>query len=759
MTRRVSPHRRERAAIFEAKSEATHRDRMFVKRRQFLKGSAGLAGLLALPGCGGGVAGTATASPTDSPPPNPPSPPPSAPPPTGGIDGQTTAVLGLNSPLRQTAAPFAFGHPFRQGDVPSGRYVVGDSTDWQCSPLTYWPDGSLKHAIVAGRIDISAARASVALRVSSAAPTGAALTESDLAAALPVVVIDAGAFSWMLKSSVGTADLNRTVCTGPVMSNFIYRKPVAGSNHLVLWADVRVYKGGNVEIFPWVENAYFLVAGPANDLRTYAVTVDGVQKFMQSIDVKHHTRVPLLDGTTFSYWTRADPEITPAHDRAYLMATKLVPNYGWLSPSEAALNGLAQAYAPNAVVGVNNPMSMAGGSGSIIPRYQAFYVTTGGDARAYRAAIVMGLSGGSWSMHYRDENTNEPIKLSSYPAASLQGGTPAIPAATGGVNASFGTNPTTHQPSFGYLPFLITGRWWFWEELAFWATLNYLTANANQRRGESAYQSGVFYSPSGAAGLLDPRNGSYANRGAHWSICHLAQVMALTPSSHGTYPDWQASWEANTAFYRAIFMDGTFAPGRVSPQGIVAGYARYQYASNSQTYAYTEGFESTYGPLVWGFASDLGLPQSAASVANQNAVRDYAYRFVVQRAGDGLNGNYNWRRFAVFDYPTFLVESSPTTWLTSAQSYAVLEAGRNLATLSAAPGLSLKQHGSDVDMAAGTSTANDYFPVAMSALAYAVDHGAADASAAWSRIAGASNFASSMVNEHNNPHHGIVPRG
>ena len=196
---------------------------------------------------------------------------------------------------------------------------------------------------------------SVPLKAGEVVTTNAAaLTEAELASSMPRTVLSAGDFVWTLNSSVGTSDRARTVCTGPVMSNFIYRKPVTGSNHLVLWADVRVYKGGNVEIFPWVENAYFLVAGPINDVRIYNLTIDGVSRFNQSIDVKHHTRVPLLSGSSFSYWTGSDPDITPKHDSAYLKSTKLVPNYGWNSPSATALNALQQSYTPNTLAGINS---------------------------------------------------------------------------------------------------------------------------------------------------------------------------------------------------------------------------------------------------------------------------------------------------------------------------------------------------------------------------------------------------------------------
>jgi hypothetical protein len=517
----------------------------------------------------------------------------------------TLPAFRVNSAIGGTSLPFAFGHVFRQGDVPSGQVALGTGgTDWQCSPLTFWSDGSLRHAVIAGRATCTSGVDKSITLSSATNPGGTALTEADLASALSTVNITAGAFTWTVNASVGTADRHRTVCFGPVMSNFIYRKPVAGHNHLVLWADVRLYVGGNVEIFPWVENAYLTAASPTNDIRTYTVTIGGVTRFTQSIDVKHHTRVPLLSGV-LSYWTGTDPQITPKHDAAYLKATKMVPNYADLVPSSTTLNALQQTYAPNTLAGMTQPMDNAGGSGDIIPNPQVFYITSSGDARAYNAAIVRGLAGGSYSIHYRDDSTNDIIKFGSYPNASLDGtSTPAIPAGTGGSNGTWGTNATTHQPSFGYLPFIITGRWWFWEESAFWTTYNYLQCSAIRRRGEATF-GGPYYHASGSAGVADTRNGAYANRGAHWQINRISQTLALCPTSHPTYSDWITAWEANAEFYKATYVDGTFGSNLVSPQGILGGYARYPVGSggsNAVTVVYGEGFENNYGPLVWGFA-------------------------------------------------------------------------------------------------------------------------------------------------------------
>lgn len=680
------------------------------------------------------------------------------------VVGNTITTFTLSATSATTAAPFTFALAFKQGDVPAGYVTLAtEATDFQCRVLTAWSDGSAKHAIIAGRANTINGNTVLTL-TSGNDPGGAALTETDLSTALPTTTIAAGAFTWTLNSSVGTADLHRTVCTGPVMSNFIYRKAVSGSNHLVLWADVRVYKGGNVEIFPWVENAYLTVAGPTNDIRTYNVTIGGVSRFNQSIDVKHHTRIPLLTGSTFSYWTGADPGITPKHDRTYLMSTKLVPNYGYTSPSETVLKELPQTYTPNTLAGMSTGMGAGGTSAALIGHSSnnshALYVTSNADVRAYKAAVVFGLSGGSWSTHYRDESTNNPLKFTSYPSASTEwGGTPSIPAGTGGEN---GTAVISHQPSFGYVPFLLTGRWWFWEESAFWATWNYLYARPDTRRGETNIGSGVYRNANGSAGIIDSRGGGGTARAAPWAHRTLAQTLALCPSSHPIYTDLKASWEAHTDFYSALYVNGTFGSGWVCPQGDLGQYASTpDFSWNGDTTSWWgAAWESAFAVQMWGYSSELGLPQTAQSEANHLAVRNHAYKIVTSRLGD--NTTFNWRRFGVYYYP-FGADSAgapPEIWYTPAQSHAKYLSVFGLASIQDTAGLSLKQHSSDTDMTGGAfdSTASDYFKFSFAGLAYAVDHGATGAAAGYNKIIGASNFNAIVSLWNDNPSHAIAPR-
>ena len=675
----------------------------------------------------------------------------------GGGPGPLATDFTVTSTAGGTDVPFALGYAFKQGDIPSGQIATtADASSWQCTVKSTWPDGSAKFAILSGRKTLTANTPATITLTSAAPGGGTALTTTDLKATGITAAIDCGAFGAVSWATTDWDSPAQTWVSGPVMSSWRYRKVV--DTHLVAWLEVRLYAGGAVEVLPWVENGTLTTVGISKSA-TYGFTLGGSSRFSAAIDVKGRTRVPLLSGTgVFSYWLASDPGLTPAHNAAYLMATGMVPTYGWGAPSSGTLNGLQQAYSANTLAGVNSSMGTAGSSAAIIPSAQVCYITSGGDARAYRAAMVFGFSGGSWSTHYRDATTHTLPKLGDIPSGVFGGSSPTIPDTTGGTN---GTPVTTHQPSYGYLPFLVSGWFWFWEESAFWTVYNYLVARVNSRRGETSYETGPFRNATGAAGVVDCRSGTYANRGGHWSIRTLAQTFALCPSDHSTYNDWKTAWEANTDYYKVVFVDGTHSPGWVSPQGYLGDYSSggnslYGTPGGNDSW-WGAGWMSAFGVQAWGFTSDIGLNQSATSLANHLAVRNHAYKQVTTRAGDGAGGNYNWRRFGVYSFPIGADSTvlPPATWYTGAQSYSNYIAGHGLASIPATLGLTLKDHSNDTDMTSSSTTATDYGAFALSGLAYAVKHAAPGAIDGWLRVASASNFTSSFSPLAQNPEHGI----
>jgi hypothetical protein len=79
----------------------------------------------------------------------------------------------------------------------------------------------------------------------------------------------------------------------------------------VAWLEVRAYKGGQVEVLPWIENGYLQVAGPTSKAGTASVSIGGTQRFSQSLSLLNHQRAVLASGSTLTHWYGGtDPKIT-----------------------------------------------------------------------------------------------------------------------------------------------------------------------------------------------------------------------------------------------------------------------------------------------------------------------------------------------------------------------------------------------------------------------------------------------------------------
>lgn len=657
----------------------------------------------------------------------------------------------LTSTATQTAAPFAFGHVFAEGDVPAGSYINSDLTDWQARPTTYWPDGSVRHAIIAGRVSCTAnVPKAIVITASGTDRSGTALTETDLTSALPATTLACGAETITLGTLVGTAALHRTVCTGPIMSNWLYRKQLTGSDHLVAWFDVRLYLGGAVEIFPWIENGYLLVASPTNDVRTYTLTIGGVEKFSQSLDIKHHTRIPLMTGATHSHWT-TDPQITPKHDTAYIMAAKMTLNYGY-APSETVLSNTgeyATTYIPNWLGTTKAAMASTGYGNHIgvLPNWAAGYLASSGDYRAYAATIVNGMAAGSWPVHYRDndpaKNPNEPLRFTDYPNISQGwGGTPAVPNGTGGVNQVDGINAApdrAHQPSLAFLPWLLTGRWFFLDEHLFWLTWSYLQSNYVTREGAKA----LYF------------DDQVRSRG--WVLRTHAQALAILPADHPCFASVKASWEYNTIAYKARYVDGTRDSGTWQNNiGWMGAYSSNPGGATAYFYTVSSGYwwdanwQQAMIALAFATAWDFKLSQSTASADAHLAVRNFSYSSQIGLAGDGSAGTYSYRRFATFQTPIGSPDTAhpPATWLADwGAVYSVQEAygldnpnrSTGVVAYDPLPSGTAVYYGNE-PVSSDKWAWHSAVAFGRAVLAYAAEHGVTGAVAAYARITGASNY-------------------
>ncbi len=652
--------------------------------------------------------------------------------------GKAIGSFQLVSTAGGTALPFALGYAFRRGDVPAGSSVVASLPDVQVTPKNAWPDGSLKFAIVAGRASLRAGSSqTVTLKLAPAA-TGTVLTTAQLRATGITASVAAGSFGTVSWSGADWDAPLRTWLAGPQMTSWIYRKPVGADPHLVAWLEVRLYAGGAVEVLPWVENGYLKVAGPTNKNATYAFTLGGTQRFAAAIDLPHHCRTVLASGGTFIHWLGTAPDVLATHDRTYLQSTGLVPAYRAQVPAGATvLSRIVQTYTPLQQGNYSTAMGQGGYQPAIglLPEWDVVYLAST-DPRAVAGVIVNAYSAGRYGIHYRDETTQQPLRFSAYPNLVV-GGNSGIDNSGASSKDQYtpngsGTPPATwdspHHPSLGYMAYLLTGRFYFMEEVQFSATVNFLK-NTDVTRQFSA---GVFLSNAGAN----------TTRGAAWALRTLGQAFTVTPDADTALRnEFLASLAANVEYYHA-----TYVAQPNNPQGVVWPYSSYTTSYWSEAMWMQDFFTAATGYLI-----DLAPPLPAAGTAHLAAFFAWKAKSAVSRLGGTATTEYLFSDAA--QYTMAVAPSDKADYGTGTGPWYANWGEIYQATLGQPnPGVAAPLRG------AYFPDPTSYWGNFLPAIAYAVQHNVPGAREAYARMTGASNWNQFEAALNEAPVWGVKPR-
>ncbi|NUZ05169.1 hypothetical protein [Piscinibacter koreensis] len=647
--------------------------------------------------------------------------------------------FGLTSSVGGSALPFTLGQALRQGDVPSGKILTASGAESQFVVKNRWPDGSAKYAVISGRADLTAnSPKTIALSVAAEPAATAALSSADLKTTGITASIQYGSFGTANWTTTDWDKPEQAVVSGPQMSAWTFRKPIGNDPHLVGWLEVRAYKGGRVEVLPWVENGYLRVAAPTNKAGTVTFTLGGMPRFSQALNLLNHQRAVLASGTALTHWFGNDPKVTPRHDTAYLMATKLVPNYRANTPANSALfSRLAQAYTPLERSNLPVAMGDTGYDASIglLPEWDVVYLTSGGDPRAWNAVIINGYAAGRYGTHFRDETTNRVPRISAYPNLVSEGsngvngtGTSTkgtyTPTATGGMPPTFGSS---HQPSMGYMAYVISGWNYFIEEAQQVAFSNYLKNGDNTR----------FY----AQGVFETSAGANTTRGAAWAIRTLAQATVLTPDADPLRNEFVSSLSDNVSYYYNRYIA---VPS--NPLGLVQPYANY--GSGDPLVSAT--WQDDFFTATFGYIKDLAAHKD--SVQTQlDGFLSWKYRSVVGRLGTGAASDWSYRYGAQYTTP-YAPKANTDWWGGTGPWYA------SWGEMARAVGVPMSGNPGDSLESGYPVLGTGYWGNLMPALAYAVDHNAAGAVAAWQRVTSASNWPQQAADYDVNPVWGVKPR-
>jgi len=646
-------------------------------------------------------------------------------PPPSPVSGSST--LRLTSSTTGTGLPFSAGYAFRQGDIPSGKYITASNPNlrgFQAVVKNHWRDGSVKFTVLSGLVDLQAnSEETLTIGWTDTAPSGAAVTLASLKNTGISASISFGSYGTASWAGSGWDNPFLSLVSGPEMSSWVYRQPIGSDQHLVGWLEVRLYRGGAVEIVPWIENGYLLRASPGERSGTATFAINSSTRFSGNLTLYNHTRAVLASGQTLSHWLDGDPGITYRHDMGYLQLTGLVPAYRAVTPSTGAIwSRISTSYIPLAQHDYPNGMGAAGFHPSIgpLPEWDVAYMTSGGDPRAWRAVQVNAYAAGRYGYHFRDETTNRAPRFSTYPNLVLGSGSGIsgtgasstneyTPNATGGSPASF-TN--SHMPAIGFMAYLMTGRWYFLDEMQLLSSAMYLKQTNTIRNY--------------AQGILQASTGANTTRGAAWTLRALADVAAVTPDDDEPLrSEYVGSVQSNIDFYH-----GRYVAKPNNPLGVVQPYSDYTPGDGKiDSAAWMEDF------LTWSFGNIKSLQvYGSAYDSKVDQFLAWKYRSIVGRLAPNQSGHWSYRNAAVYTMP-YAPSESPD-WLGGSGPWY-----SNWGEAYVANGLTYSAGdtllGSYID---GDGLSTGYWGNLQPAIAYAVEHGAAGSLDAYNRMVSATNW-------------------
>lgn len=337
------------------------------------------------------------------------------------------------------------------------------------------------------------------------------------------------------------------------------------------------------------------------------------------------------------WWNQVQPQVYLQQDTGYIQASKAVSRYMPLKPDEKFLASLRQACAPLDHCDQTQKMHMAGAQAAIgpLPRWTSVYIVDP-DVRAYHWMLANTDALGAYGIHYRDQATGWPLSIQKHPnvttAAWTYANSVARQALTGAaahqekvaayrrdllptcVNNTVVTTCTAtayatgnpnqwdnaHQPAQSYVPYMVTGSYYYMSELAFAASLNEIWSNPEYRDY--------------ARGLIDRAHSQV--RGKAWTLRQMADAAWLLPDDYPLKAEFKADVENSLADWNQQYTNNPNA----NPLGLL---------DSGHSYSVQGGSRNAMAPwmhnfFTWsaGHAAELGFAGAAQ-------LRDWLAKFEV----------------------------------------------------------------------------------------------------------------------------------
>ena len=507
--------------------------------------------------------------------------------------------------------------------MPKGQSVTaevgGQTIPTQVNPKATWNDGSLRHAVITVRLpqvpDSSGTRVSL-VATGGSGGSGQAISINDLLATdfsgkisfkMQGQSYDADARTLLRQAVQGGGcpqwgDTCKRWLSGPLASEWIVGGPVSGGGntapHLAVYFHIRAYGNGQGQITrarvdTVIENDWAYVSDP-HDLHYNADLQVGAQTYpVKGLTHYNHARWHHV------LWWHGNPHVYAALDTNYLQATHAISNYADVTPSNSFLNSVTKHFPPMSNGDQTAHMGQTGAQASIgpLPRWSSTYAVSG-DYRAFEWMLANDSAVGSYGFHYRDQQTGRPLTIADHPDVTLANYSWAkksgskqlhedlLAACTSACQTPYRFN-IAHQPSIGYLPYLVTGDYYYLEEMQFAASYDELWANESYRQH--------------AKGIL--RHAESQVRGQAWALREISDAAFATPDSDPMKSYFTGLMKNILSDYNHYYV-GT----GVTPIHTLIGKGAFVYSKNGASKVALAPWQADFFTWAVGHAAEQEMP-------------------------------------------------------------------------------------------------------------------------------------------------------
>jgi len=436
----------------------------------------------------------------------------------------------------QHGVPVTFAQVFGKGDIPAGRQLdvlAGPGRPAQVDVKRHYDDGSVRLAIISAFYEELPGDGAEAVGLVAATPRPGPppkrvepgdLLATDFDAVVTLTFPDGAVRAASARKLLQQAGRDaRAWLRGPVVSEWLLGgRPVDQDGRpdedLEVQFHVRAYAGcKQVRVSVVVENCSDRWAG---NVRYDARVAVGGQEVFTAPAVDHR---PLSRWRKVFWWGDGERPVHVAHDLSALAGCGALPNYDrTLAPAD--LSSEARKYLDPAgpdfrILGKGSLVAYMGTTGGRMeiapyPTWTVQYLLTM-SPQAKAIVLAHGDLAGSWPIHVRARQSGRILTIDERPKFWLDSRGRDRPAWKPDRHPPAPTQvkldpDLAHQPSLAYVPYLVTGDYYYLEEVYFWASYC-LLATWPEPRGD-------------ARGIL-----SGQIRGDAWGLRNIADAAWIGP--------------------------------------------------------------------------------------------------------------------------------------------------------------------------------------------------------------------------------------